>query len=295
MKISASMIVKNESAHLRNALDSICEVDEIVIIDTGSQDNTIEIAKEYTDKVFYGPEYEWQDDFAYHRNQCLDLCTGDWILIIDADEYLEEGGVEKIRNILQTLPKNINSVEFDTISATGNNKHWSVRLFKRGECRWKGKAHNYLINTRLFRSDVKHYYGYSEAHKLDPDRTLRILIKSCQDDPSLTRERYYLAREYWYRKDYVNALTHYEIYLSYGTFISEIADAWLMKARCLWNLQRGEEARKACLNAIYFNPEFREALAFMSVMHYEPRKSTWLKIANQATNENVLFVRNPIV
>lgn len=292
MKISASIIVKNESAHLSTALNSIKGVDEIVIVDTGSDDNTVEIAKEYTDKVFYGEEYLWKDNFAFHRNQALDLCTGDWILIIDADEYLEEGGIEKIRNILKVIPSDVNAIEFDTISATGNNHHWSVRLFKRNECRWEGKAHNYLTNTRPYRSDIKHYYGYSEAHKLDPDRTLRILTKACQDEPSLKRERYYLAREYWYRKDYKNALVHYDIYLQHGTFLSEVADAWLMKARCLWYLQRGEEARKACLNAIYCNPEFKEALLFMSEMHYEPRKSSWLKIAKNATNQNVLFERN---
>ena len=69
MKISASLIVKNEQDHLRSCLESIKGVDEIVIVDTGSKDGTISIAKEYTDKVYYGEDYLWQDDFAHSRNQ----------------------------------------------------------------------------------------------------------------------------------------------------------------------------------------------------------------------------------
>lgn len=292
MKISASLIVKNESAHLKHALDSITGVDEIVIVDTGSTDNTVDLAKEYTDLVYHGEDYLWKDDFAFHRNQSLDLCTNDWILVIDADEYLEEGGVNKIREIIKNMPIDSNSIEVDTISAIGNNHHWSVRVFNKNECRWMGKAHNYLINTRPIRSNIKHFYGYSKAHKLDPDRTLRILTKACEENPKLTRERYYLAREYWYKHDYVNALIHYDLYLEHGSFIAEVADSWLMKARCLWNMRRGEEARKACLNAIYFNPDFKEALLFMSEMTYEPRKSIWKKHADAANNSGVLFVRS---
>jgi glycosyltransferase involved in cell wall biosynthesis len=290
--ISVSMIVKNESSCLRNALDSVQGVDEIVIIDTGSTDNTVEIAKEYTDKVYSGEEYLWRDDFSFSRNQSLNKCTGDWILIIDCDEELEPNGIEKIRNGLKTLPEEFNSVEFMTKAMVGSEWHWSVRLFKRiPEIQWKGRAHNYLIGTNPMKSGVQLLYGYSEAHALDPDRTLRILKNAVEDKPELSRERYYLAREYWYRKDYANALFHYEEYLKTSTFVSEGADAWLMKARCLWYLQRGEEARQSCLQAIYWNPEFKEALLFMAEMHYEPRKSTWLKFSEEASNENVLFVR----
>ena len=115
MKISASMIVKNEEKVLANALDSISGVDEIVIVDTGSTDNTIEIAKKYTDKIYSGAEYNWQDNFAYHRNQSLDRCSGDWILIIDADEHLDNS-IEEIREFLRTVPDNKTAVFFNTVS-----------------------------------------------------------------------------------------------------------------------------------------------------------------------------------
>ena len=59
MKVSAALIVKNESAHLHTALNSIEGIDEILLVDTGSTDNTVEIAREFTDKVYHGDKYLW--------------------------------------------------------------------------------------------------------------------------------------------------------------------------------------------------------------------------------------------
>lgn len=290
MKISASLIVKNEQDHLRSCLDSIQGVDEIVIVDTGSQDDTIKIAKEYTDKVYYGKEYFWRDDFSYSRNQSLNLCTCDWVLIIDADEVLEEGGIEKLRNAIAKTDKT--GLYFNTISSSNHSQiHKSIRAFNREFGKWEGKAHNYLTGLSTESVDINIYYGYSNAHRLDPNRTLRILTKVCEDDPTLARERYYLAREYWYRKDYDTALYHYSEYVNLSNFLGERADAYLMMARCCWLTHRGEDARKYCLEAIKLNPDFKEALEFMSEIHYEPWKSKWLHIANNATNKDVLFIR----
>jgi glycosyltransferase involved in cell wall biosynthesis len=290
MRISASLIVKNESDHLRECLNSISGVDEIVIVDTGSTDDTVDIAKEYTDLVYYGEDYLWKDDFAHSRNQSMELCTGDWILIIDADEVLEPGGITKLRSVIQSIETN--GLYFNTISLSDNlNVHKSIRAFKNGYGRWMGRAHNYLVGLTTSEVDISIYYGYSKAHNQDPDRTLRILKKTCEDDPHLTRERYYLAREYWYRKDYHNATIHWKKYLEKSTFLSEKSDAYLMLARCAWLTNQGSEARNMCLEAIRINPDFKEALLFMSEIHYEPWKSKWKKIADLATNQDVLFVR----
>lgn len=269
---------------------SIQGIDEIVIVDTGSNDNTINVAMEYTNNVYYGEKYLWRDDFAYSRNQSLDLCTGDWILIIDADEVLEEGGIEKLRGIVNRTDKT--GLYFKTVSASNHSQtHQSIRAFKQGSARWMGKAHNYLAGPTTEHADISIYYGYSNAHQLDPDRTLRILKKACEENPKLARERYYLAREYWYRNDYDTAFHHWSEYVKVSKFLAEKADAYLMMARCSWLNQRGDDARKYCLEAIKLNPDFKEALIFMSEIHYEPWKSKWKKIADVATNQDVLFVR----
>jgi glycosyltransferase involved in cell wall biosynthesis len=85
-RISLCMIVKNEEHCLRRCLDSVRDyVDEMIIVDTGSTDHTVEIAKSYHAQIYHHP---WENDFSKHRNQSLSYATGDWILQLDADEEL---------------------------------------------------------------------------------------------------------------------------------------------------------------------------------------------------------------
>src|SRR5580698_6967664 len=84
--LGASLIVRNEAAHLAACLESIrAVVDDIVVVDTGSDDESAAIAASYGARVF---RYPWQNDFGAARNASLDCCRTDWILYIDADERL---------------------------------------------------------------------------------------------------------------------------------------------------------------------------------------------------------------
>jgi glycosyltransferase involved in cell wall biosynthesis len=292
LKLSVSMIVKNEESCLEKCLESIKGADEIVIVDTGSTDSTIEIAKRYTNKVYSGEEYLWRDNFAFSRNQSLDKCTGDWILIIDADEVLEEGGILKLRQAIEKTDKS--ALIFNVVSKNGNSSHNFIRAFKKSsDVYWKGKIHNYLNVTSGERVNISVYYGYSEAHKKDPDRALRILTKVVQEEPQSVREKFYLAREYFYKKDWVTALYWYDEYLRVSKWMPERAEGYLMASRCAWYLKQGDRARQYCLNAINNNANFKEALLFMAEISWEHNAKRWREFAELATNENVLFVRTP--
>jgi glycosyltransferase involved in cell wall biosynthesis len=86
-RVSAALIVRDESAFIADCLGSLVgNVDEIVIVDTGSRDRTIEIARQYPIKLHH---FQWCDDFSAARNYAIDHASGDWILYIDADERLE--------------------------------------------------------------------------------------------------------------------------------------------------------------------------------------------------------------
>ena len=285
------MIVKNESSCLKTALDSVIGIDEIVICDTGSEDNTIEIAKQYTDKVF--TDYKWNDSFCEARNHALSKCTSDWVLIVDADEKLITP-IQELKKVIQIAEeKGIKAIDCRVLHHRTKAEHAQPRLFKRcPEVFWKGAIHNYLNTLAGMKSEVVIEYAYSAAHKLDPDRALRILLKEVQKNPNLIREKFYLAREYWYLKDYKTALQWYDEYLKISTWLPERADAYLMKARCLWNLARGEEARHACLMAININANYKEALLFMGDLSWEHNKKQWIKFAELADNSNVLFINN---
>ena len=96
--ISLCMITKNEERHLARCLSSVRKiVDEIIVVDTGSEDNTVAIALAYGAKIF---EYEWDNNFSGARNHALAQATGDWVLILDADECIAPQDREQLRSVL---------------------------------------------------------------------------------------------------------------------------------------------------------------------------------------------------
>ncbi len=121
---------------------------------------------------------------------------------------------------------------------------------------------------------------------------MRILLKVVEENPSCSREKYYLAREYWYRKDYKTAIYWYYKYTSVSTFAPELADAYLMTARCFKELNNYDEARKFCIQAVQINTNFKEAILLLAELSGPKNKKRWVEFANSATNEDVLFVRN---
>ena len=82
--LSVTIIAKNEEANIRRCLESVLWADEIIVLDSGSTDNTVSIAKEYTDKVYLT---DWQG-YGIQKQRALDHAKGDWVLNIDADESI---------------------------------------------------------------------------------------------------------------------------------------------------------------------------------------------------------------
>jgi len=99
-RLSLCMIVRNEAARLGRCLDSVKGLaDEMVVVDTGSSDETVAVAERYGAKVGY---FEWCDDFAAARNASLKLATGDWVLWLDADDVLPEASHAKVRTAMRS-------------------------------------------------------------------------------------------------------------------------------------------------------------------------------------------------
>lgn len=96
--LSICVITKNESRFLKTCLQSVFNIaNEIIIVDSGSTDDTLAIAMSFNAKIF---SISWQNDYAYARNVAISKCTGDWIFFLDADEYLENS-----QNLLKVLYK----------------------------------------------------------------------------------------------------------------------------------------------------------------------------------------------
>lgn len=183
--LSLCMIVRDEEKHIRRCIESVKElVDEIVIVDTGSKDNTVEIAKEYGAKVYF---QDWEDDFSKAKNEALRHAAGDWIISLDADEVISKKDHERIRSLLNE--KNVMGyrlvqrtyqekgavaewchVERDcpeAIGAAGYIPSKLVRLFRREEdIRFQGVVHEvieYSIVAKggvIVETDIPiHHYG----------------------------------------------------------------------------------------------------------------------------------------
>ena len=294
LTIGVSMIVKNEEEMLARALESVKEADIITITDTGSEDKTVEIAKKYTDDIHY---FEWVDHFGKARQYAKDKCKADWIVTLDADEVLK-ADFKKVRETVEKAEKEGHvfiNVDVRAEGGTGQNKF--PRIYKNiPEITWHGAAHNYLHYNgkdvrKMYPSDIVIEYGYSPAHKKDPDRTLRILRKAVEKNPELTRERFYLAREYFYRKNWEKCIEHLDEYISRSRFLGERNDAWLMRAYCLSGLKKYHEAVDSAWQAVKYNANFKEALLFIANHMDSVNKERWKSFAELADNSNVVFVR----
>jgi len=172
MTLSVAMIVKNEEALLAQCLDTVKDIaDEIVIVDTGSTDRTVEIARRYTDKVYF---HKWQNSFSEARNHSLDYCTCDWVLQIDADEeLLDPQLVKKTMAVLRNRP-DVDAVIVPVLSestAGTISRTMFPRLFHREGCHYEGIIHNQLKHPgEAVTADIRFlHYGYN----LSPERLER--------------------------------------------------------------------------------------------------------------------------
>lgn len=169
MELSVATIVKNEEKNIRRMLESLEPLKkkmdiEIIIVDTGSNDNTISIAREYTDKIY---EYKWTNDFAEMRNISLSYCTGEWILVLDADEELEDADGLAIA-LKSDMIKKYNTIQLNFKNYYDSNldqyfEAYLARIFRNSKkfC-YKGSVHEQpQVELPCVKLDigVKHY-GY---------------------------------------------------------------------------------------------------------------------------------------
>jgi glycosyltransferase involved in cell wall biosynthesis len=112
--LSLCMIVKNEVHNLPRCLDSVKPyVDEVIVVDTGSEDGTPNMAAAYGAKVIY---FQWCDDFAVARNYAISHASGEWILMLDADEELVINSDNLLEEIMEQTQVIAYSLEYNEIT-----------------------------------------------------------------------------------------------------------------------------------------------------------------------------------
>lgn len=273
--LSLCMIVKNEEKHLVKCLKSVRDVaDEIVVVDTGSADKTVDIAKVFGARVYHFP---WTGDFSAARNHSLQQATGTWILILDADEVISERDVDHLKELIRkssppsaayslvtrNYTRNVsvigwtaNGGQYPEEAGAGWASSAKVRLFTRGNDLFFSNPVHELLEDSLQKAGIPirpcnivvHHYG-----KLDLERD------------SQKGEDYYLMGKMKYESDPANV-----------TYINELAK----QAQVLNKHEEAVELWLRLLSLVQNDPESPGYKEIARVSSGEPLSEVYIQLAS---------------
>jgi len=207
--ISAVLIVKNEENTISNCLHHlISKVNEIILCDTGSIDNTLELVRQLNSRKIKICHYRWKDDFSGARNYAWSQATEQWILWIDADEYLQTTAKSLYKQINRISASNINVADIKIYDQTQNNFSWVPRVVKNDPLNFKfhGLIHEELVLRgegaipvdSCFLDIVLNHSGYDQAtirSKNKIKRNVNLLLKMHNIEKNNPRWDYFLTRD----------------------------------------------------------------------------------------------------
>ena len=268
--ISLCMIVKDEEEFLSQCLQNVeGVVDEVIIVDTGSSDATLEIAHSFKAKVF---QHEWKEDFSEARNFSLSHATSEWILFLDADELLEQKSAQRLPVVLQSTRYFGFFFCIYNIKEDGfvSGRHYTVRLFRNQKgVRFAGKIHEQVLPLgKLVYSGMNIYhFGYDldpERMKKKNERNAHILkqaIASRGEDPVL---RYHLANIHLLLGEYKQAMEHAKVGMELTEKVKEKNSLYLTTLQVLtevyYHLGEWDKAEACCSKSLSIRDDFIDAL-----------------------------------
>jgi len=275
--ISLCMIVKDEEDFLSQCLQSAKDVvDEIVLVDTGSSDATIEIAHSFKAKVF---RHDWKEDFSDARNVSLKHATSDWILFLDADEIIDQKSAQRLPEVLYHTKHfgfffciyNTNADGFALA------RHYVVRLFRNLKgVRFAGKIHEHVLPMGpLFYSGMSIYhFGYDldpETMKRKKERNSHILnqvLAESSEDPLL---RFHLANTHLTLGEYEKAKEHATRGMELTEEFKQKNFLYLATLQVLTHvycqMREWDKAEECCLEALSIRDDFIDALHSLARVH----------------------------
>ncbi|MBU2703999.1 glycosyltransferase involved in cell wall biosynthesis [Sporomusaceae bacterium BoRhaA] len=220
-KISACVITKNEATCISRCLQSVRDIaDEMIVVDTGSTDDTVNIAEQLGAKVFH---YQWCNDFAAARNYALDQAKGDWIIFLDADEYIAADKIKNVRLVIDKIhgDRRIEAarclmINLEGVGGSLRSSNPSLRIFRNSQViRYKGSVHESIykrgkpvktinVNNQLI---VIYHTGYTKEIVIEKIRRNTVLLEE-ELRKGIVREStyYYLSDGYWRNGEHEKAI-----------------------------------------------------------------------------------------
>lgn len=291
--LSVCMIVKNEEKVLKRCLESLRGIaDEIIIADTGSTDRTKKIAEEFTDAVY---DYKWVNDFSKARNFAASKASGEWILAMDADEYVDREEFSEFKKALLINPPLANILAVQIVNFVGLHGAETVlnyheRMYRNnGELSYFRSIHELIKSSRgnekraLIDLNVYHsgYLKEVVAEKNKSERNLTLLKNKKNREPI---DYYFLGNEYSQLGMLEKAIESYKkgYQQKEDMHIDWVKKLLVRLVSCLHTLNRDQEAlqiNEGCIE-FYFNlVDFR---FLKGKILFDQRKSTEaIKIFNE--------------
>jgi glycosyltransferase involved in cell wall biosynthesis len=285
--IAAVLIVKNEEKVLERCLKSLDMVDQIVVLDTGSIDRTVEIAKDFTSDVEIAPKIE-PFHFGEARNLALNYVKQDWCLTIDADEVVKEGSINIIRKAFWTMGKAVGfNVTFTLYNELGQNPGslMKLKVFRHGRWEWRYRIHEILFCKKdpmtvgnLPEAVIEHFP--SADHAARSQQNLDLLQIAVKESPEYVRNSRQLGMEFFSREDWQGAVKWLKLYLDMAkSDRMDRSETLVLVGRCYSNMGRYDMAEPFFEDAIQEAPERREiyyhkALALIKALQLEEAQQT---------------------
>lgn len=255
--ISLCMIMKNEEDTIGNCLESILNIfDEIIIVDTGSNDKSKEVASKYTNKIY---DFKWVDDFSKARNFAFSLATSDYIMWLDADDILlpkDKLELEKIKKELDGIKKQIvakYNVGFDE-NGNVNFTYNRERIFLRSQkYTWIGAIHEVIpIDSDAIYANFA--VTHNKKHPTEKGRNLRIYQKMMKEKTIFSsRDKFYYARELYYNSYFKKAISAFKKFLlcQDGWFEDKKVACYLL-SKCYKELHDFQKCQNSLFNALNY-------------------------------------------
>lgn len=285
------MIVKNEEKMLGKCLDSVKDlVDEIIIVDTGSDDKTKEIARKYTDLIY---DFKWVKDFAAARNIAFSKGTKDYLMWLDADDVLLPTDRHKLRKLKNTLDPETDVVIMNYnlgVDADGIPKvqFRRERLIKKTRnYQWVEPVHEYVkfdYGHKILYSDIAVTHGQRDNRI--SDRNLKILENVLDTKGEMnSRQLYYYGRELTANKRYKEAADAFNEFFikdtdnSQAFYLTAFQDLY----HCYKELNDHENALKSLLRSFEYIPPRAEIICKIAYYFKEQGKldsaASWFQMA----------------
>lgn len=308
IEISLCMIVKNEEKMLGACLESVKDlVDEIVIIDTGSEDKTKEIARKYTDLVY---DFEWVGDFAAARNFAFSKGTKKYLMWLDADDVLLPEDRKKFQELKHSLNPDVDVVIMNYnlgVDETGLPKvqFKRERLIKRSRnYKWVEPVHEYVqfsFHHNVHYTDIAITHGQRDNRVTD--RNLKIIENTFKKNGVLnSRQLYYYGRELTANKRYKEAADAFNEFFikdkekSHAFYLTAFQDLY----HCYKELNDNENALKSLLRSFEYIPPRAEIICKIAYFYKEQaefdKAISWFQIALNLTKpkENLGYIADDL-